>query len=119
MPQCPAAITKHCWQGVVLTAGDRLNGEISSSSSPPLAAAFGAALALLATVLLVLALSVAAAVAALLPLSGLGGDVTAVDSLLDGLLFAPLCPPLPGCADLSSSKPAGQCVAIWLMQVCL
>lgn len=102
----------HRWQGTVLTAGDRLKGEISSSSSP-LAAAFGAALALLATVLLVLAFS--AATGALL--SGLDGDVAAVDSLLDGLLFAPLWPPLLGCADLSSSKPAGQCVATCLMQV--
>jgi hypothetical protein len=105
--ETPAATAKH--KDAALTAGDKLKGEISSSS-PPLAAALGAALALLASVLLVLALSAAAAL-----LSGFGGDVAAVDSLLDGLLFAPLWPPLPGCADLSSSKPAGQGVGNIMM----
>lgn len=84
----------------ILTASDKLIGDISSSPSP-LTASLTAGLTLLGAGLL-LALFAA-------PLtSGFAGDVAAVDILLLGLLLAPLCVPLLGCADLSSSNPAGQ-----------
>lgn len=78
-------------------------GEISSSSYPvTAAAALADALPLPGTRLLLLAVLAAAL------MSGFAGDVPAPDTLLLGLLLAPLCVPLPACADLSSSpKPAG------------
>lgn len=82
-----------------LTDGDKLMGETSSSSS----------LAALALLLLLLTAppAVAAGTAMLL---GFFGDTVTLDSLLDGLLLAPLCvalvPVLPCCAALSSSNPA-------------
>lgn len=89
-------------------------GEISSSASS-LAAALPTAgcglLAKAAALLLgllaagLLAGLLAAAAALLAP--GFAGDVAAVDSLLEGLLVLALLGPLLACADLSSSKPAG------------